>query len=136
MLISNKKGQSLVEFALILPVLLLLLLGIVEFGLAFNAHVTLVHAAREGARYGAVRYKNESAEGKAEIENIVRGAAANLDKLDQEDQPMLVLNPEPEWENGNLKVNVKYTFELFDPVISAIVGDSFVMRASAVMAVE
>ena len=50
----GSKGQSLVEFVLILPVLLLLLLGIVEFGLLlYNQHV-ITNASREGARYGIV----------------------------------------------------------------------------------
>lgn len=50
----NPKGQALVEFALILPVLMLLLLGIVEFGRAWNAKQVLTDAAREGARLAVV----------------------------------------------------------------------------------
>ncbi len=46
----SEAGQSLVEFALVLPVLLLLLLGIIQFGAVFNALITLNAAAREGAR--------------------------------------------------------------------------------------
>jgi Flp pilus assembly protein TadG len=47
-------GQSLVEFALILTPLLLLLLGIIQFGFIFNAYVTMTNAAREGARMGTI----------------------------------------------------------------------------------
>ncbi|MFW6136380.1 MAG: TadE/TadG family type IV pilus assembly protein [Chloroflexota bacterium] len=47
-------GQSLVEFALILPILILIVLGIVDFGHAFATRANLVNAAREGARYGMV----------------------------------------------------------------------------------
>lgn len=43
-------AQSLVEFALLLPVLLYILMGIIQFGLIFNAYVTLSNAVREGAR--------------------------------------------------------------------------------------
>ncbi|GAP54228.1 tade family protein [Arthrobacter sp. Hiyo6] len=50
----NEKGAAAVEFALILPVLLLILIGIVEFSLAFNAQLSLNQAAREGARYMAI----------------------------------------------------------------------------------
>lgn len=52
---NRKKGQGLVEFALILPVLLLVLMGIIEFGYVFAAYTSLFNAAREGSRYGAVR---------------------------------------------------------------------------------
>ena len=47
------RGQALVEFALIVPGFTVLLLGMLEFGLAFNHNLTLVYATREGARVGA-----------------------------------------------------------------------------------
>lgn len=53
---SRERGASLVEFALIAPFLLLLLLGIVEFGYLFGQYNEVRHAAREGARYAAVSY--------------------------------------------------------------------------------
>lgn len=49
----GERGQGIVEFALILPVFLMLLLGILEFGQAFNHHLSLEYATREGARSGA-----------------------------------------------------------------------------------
>jgi Flp pilus assembly protein TadG len=45
-------GQSIVEFALILPLFLVLVFGIVEFGRAYIVYVTVTNAAREGARLG------------------------------------------------------------------------------------
>jgi hypothetical protein len=47
------RGQGVVEFAIILPVFLMLLLGVLEFGFAFDHHLTLEYATREGARTGA-----------------------------------------------------------------------------------
>ncbi|NNE97248.1 MAG: pilus assembly protein [Acidimicrobiales bacterium] len=47
---SRQRGAAMVELALLLPVLTLILFGIVEFGRAFNAKLTISHAAREGAR--------------------------------------------------------------------------------------
>lgn len=49
---ARTRGQSLVELALFLPILLILLSGLVEFGLGLNAYVNVVEAAREGARAG------------------------------------------------------------------------------------
>jgi hypothetical protein len=46
-------GQGLVEFAMLVPVFLLILLGMLEFGFAFNHNLTLETATREGARAGA-----------------------------------------------------------------------------------
>ena len=49
----RERGAVAVEFALVLPVLVMLVLGIVSFGLALNSHVGLSNAVREGARFGA-----------------------------------------------------------------------------------
>jgi Flp pilus assembly protein TadG len=51
---KRARGQSLVEFALILTPLLLLLLGIIQFGFIFNTYVTLTNATREAARSGSI----------------------------------------------------------------------------------
>ena len=50
----NKRGQALIEFAFILPFLLVIVGGIVDFGLAFFIGQVIENAAREGARAGAV----------------------------------------------------------------------------------
>ncbi len=49
----DERGAALVEFALVLPLLMLLLLGIFTTARAWNVHNTIDHAAREAARYGA-----------------------------------------------------------------------------------
>ena len=50
----DRRGQAAVEFALILPLLLILLVGIIEFGRAWNEHQVITDAAREAARRGAI----------------------------------------------------------------------------------
>jgi len=50
---ADFEGASAVEFALVLPVLLLLVFGVIYFGFAFNTKMTLTQSAREGARLGA-----------------------------------------------------------------------------------
>ena len=47
------RGQSLVEYAMSVPVFLLILLGMLEFGFAFSHHLTMEYASREGARTGS-----------------------------------------------------------------------------------
>jgi len=58
-IIKNEKGASAVEFALILPILVMLVFGIFQFGIAYNNYITITHAAREGARLAAVDLNNE-----------------------------------------------------------------------------
>ena len=52
--LGDECGAALVEFAIIFPVLIILLFGMIDFGRAFFTRNNLVAAAREGARYGAV----------------------------------------------------------------------------------
>jgi Flp pilus assembly protein TadG len=47
------RGQSLVEFALVLPIFMLLLAGMVDFGLGLYSYMTIINAAREGGRLAA-----------------------------------------------------------------------------------
>ena len=49
----KERGQSLIEFALTAPMLIVLLLGLVEMGHAFNSYMTIVAASRDSARLGA-----------------------------------------------------------------------------------
>ena len=54
----DDRGAVMVEFAIVVPVLLLILLGIIEFGRAYNAQVSIQAAAREGARELALRHSS------------------------------------------------------------------------------
>jgi Flp pilus assembly protein TadG len=51
---STEKGQSLVEMALMLPILILLLAIVIDAGRLFDAAIVLVNAAREGARFATM----------------------------------------------------------------------------------
>ncbi len=68
-------GQSLVEFALVVPVFLLILLAIVQFGFIFNAQVTITNAAREGARAATIYVYNAKLANKA-TNDAARSTAA------------------------------------------------------------
>ncbi|KGH47259.1 MULTISPECIES: TadE/TadG family type IV pilus assembly protein [Modestobacter] len=71
--LRDERGASAVEFAMIVPLLIALVLGIAEFGHAFSVQGTLSAAAREGAR--AMALQNDQAAART----AVRGAAATLD---------------------------------------------------------
>lgn len=57
----NDRGASLVEFALIMPLLVLLIFGMVDAGWAFFQNLEVRHGAREGARLAVVDFGNEAA---------------------------------------------------------------------------
>jgi Flp pilus assembly protein TadG len=78
--IGNQRGQTMTEFAIVMPILLFLLLGIIQFGIVFNNYVTLTDAVRAGARKGAVARRLADPSGA--VETQVRDAATDLKASD------------------------------------------------------
>jgi Flp pilus assembly protein TadG len=70
----GRSAQALVEFAVVLPILLLLMIGLVNLGILVNAQIVLTQAAWEGARAGATI--QDPLVGDDEITGAVRRAAA------------------------------------------------------------
>lgn len=58
--VKSERGASALEFGLVIPVLIFMLFGIVEFGVLFQNKLALTHAAREGARMAATGQWNET----------------------------------------------------------------------------
>jgi len=56
---KRQKGASAVEFAIILPILIMVIFAIFQFGIAYNNYIALTHAAREGARLAAVNFDED-----------------------------------------------------------------------------
>ena len=69
----RSRGQSLVEFALVLPLFMLILAAIVDFGMGLATSITISNAAREGARLGVVNPSTSA------ITDRVRAVASELD---------------------------------------------------------
>jgi Flp pilus assembly protein TadG len=75
--LNSERGQAMTEFAIVLPILAVLLFGIIQFGILYNNYVTVTDAARAGARKAAVsRHTSPSSEGC----KTVRSSAATLDQ--------------------------------------------------------
>jgi hypothetical protein len=77
--LKSEQGQTLVEFALILPILLLLVIGIFDFGQAFNTKNDLTFLANTAARYAEVNQCVSCAPGQT-INDYVKGTAVGVDK--------------------------------------------------------
>ena len=116
-----KKGQSLVELAISFVVLLLLLGGAVEFGMAFFQFVQLRDAAQEGALYGS--YCQDF----TQIESRTRGASDSPVDLSSSDVSVLIESDGI--EGGDLKVTLIYNHAVFMPFISIFVGNTIPLRA-------
>lgn len=127
-IIKNEKGQSLVEFAILLPFILLILLGILEFGIILNSYLTIHNAAREGARLGIVGGSN------MEIENLIVEISPNLDAEN------IIVNITPTEGSrkfgGTLTVEVEYNYQVTIPIISNIINNLVVLEAQTSMRIE
>ena len=136
---KRERGQSLVELAISLLVLLYLLSGAVEFGLAFFQFVQLRDAAQEGALYGSMN-PTDGIDGSF-IETRVRGASSSpiqLADTSKVDVSIYVDNVLV-WQNGvsqgtvgtnvaceshGITVIVSYNHQIFMPFIPQILGRS------------
>jgi Flp pilus assembly protein TadG len=133
---KREDGQSLVEFALVLPIFLLVLFAIVDFGMAFHAWITVANSAREGGRLGSV---HASA---AAIEQRVRDTA---DTLDQDNLPVSVSNADDQGgqPGESVVVDVSYSYSLMTPLadlLSLVSGgtipDTITLDSNATMRLE
>ena len=125
---KQERGQSVTEFALVLPLMMLILLGIVQFGMVFKQYLTLTDAVREGSRKAAV------ARHRADRVSYVQGAVVSSGS-----------DLGPTFTNGNVSVSstwthgedvvVRATFP-FDINIIGIVVHSGTMSSTATERVE
>jgi len=124
--LGNEKGQSLVEFALVLPILVLILSGIVQFGSIYNDYIVLQNAAREGARAGVVGKSD------TEISNIVYAYADSLDpaRLTVTVDPAEGVRRSGDTLTVNLQYSLPVTIGLLKPLLGSEIslGSQIKMR--------
>lgn len=109
--IKNERGQTFTEFALILPMLVVLMLGIVQFGVAFNSYVTLTDAVRAGARKAAVSRQASDPAGACRAAVIAARGSLDQAKLEAN------LSCTSSWAPGSevtVHANYPYDIKLLD----------------------
>lgn len=100
-----QNGQTMAEFALVLPLLALLLFGVIQFGIVFNHYITLTDAVRAGARKGAVGRHLSDPEGSVVAQ--VRTAATDLKSSN------LAIDVESSWQSGEeVRVEASYPYSI------------------------
>jgi hypothetical protein len=119
----GERGQSTVELALVLPVVLALAFALIQVGLVVRDHVLVVHAAREGARAAAVSPSPDAARHAAE-----QGSGLDGDRL----QVSTRGRGEP---GSRVEVTVIYRSVTDLPLVGPLLGD-VTLTASATMRVE
>lgn len=108
------RGAAAVEFAILLPLLLLIIFGVIDFGRAINDQITLTQAAREGARLAALGYSTSAVNTRTES-----AAAPTLTLTSANITVTPATSPAcaPGAGTGvDAKVTVTYTFTFITPV--------------------
>jgi Flp pilus assembly protein TadG len=136
MKIKHERGQSLVELGISLAILIFLLAGAVEFGMAFFQFVQLRDAAQEGALYGSINPTNlagieERARGASNSPVNLSLAAPNPAKVRIYIDNVLVREDAVSTgasvsacEGHGLEVRVSFNHQIFMPFIPAFIGSS------------
>ncbi|MCP8969322.1 TadE/TadG family type IV pilus assembly protein [Ectobacillus ponti] len=123
---KKESGQSLVEFALVLPVLVLLIFGIIDFGRVLHTYLTLDHAGREAARAASIGKTD------ADVKSVADANAAGLtaSKL------TVSISPSGTKKTGDsVEITLTYPIDFLTPVVGEVVG-SFYLKDKTVMRVE
>jgi Flp pilus assembly protein TadG len=109
--LRNQQGQAVTEFALVLPILALLLFGIIQFGIVFNHYVTITDAVRTGARKAAVGrlVLQGGGDPAGQSEAVVRASASDLNQSDLQ----VTVNPLGGWSQGSdVSVSASYPYQV------------------------
>lgn len=127
-LLKSRKGQALVETALTLPILLLVVMGIIEFGRIFNAELIVSNAAREGARYAALHSTD------AQIQTTVQNLTPTLN---QNNISVIITPQQASRTSGTAAtVEVDYNLQIIAPFVNIIIGNPFKISSQTTMRVE
>lgn len=123
------RGQSMVETALVLPIIILLLVGIIDFGLLFNNYIVLSNATREAARKAAVGATDE----------LIMQTVADLTVTLDQNRIVVQVSPEESLRRHGVEVIVQADYEnmLITPIIGAFFDNGAAnLTSKTVMRVE
>jgi Flp pilus assembly protein TadG len=122
----SQRGQSLVEMALILPIFLVCVLGMIDLGRAVYAHTILSNAVRDGCRTAIVSTKTSS-----EVILAVRESAAGVNIPAGN-----VTISGSRTPGSTVTVSAFVVFSPITPLVRAITGSAITLRASSAMVVD
>jgi Flp pilus assembly protein TadG len=151
---GRAKGQAVVEFAIIVPLLFLMMVAIIDFGRALYVQTALQNGAREGARFGSVHPTWVTATDHANPDNVIyRATTEPAATVSSANVTVTCITPGGtsydsstnvsggNYRNcavsgGRIEVRVTAAFQPLTPVISNIVGTSLTLAGHTRMTIE
>jgi Flp pilus assembly protein TadG len=134
---SKERGQTLAEFALVIPIFLLILMGIFDMGRAVFAYSSITNAAREGTRLGIVNQNTGKITERANQMAAAadKAAAAVTIQISQSGSAPTANDCAPVQIGCNVRVEYKTVFRAITPIVGALVGN-ITLKAESVEPVE
>lgn len=124
---TSESGVTLVEFALVTPIIILILMGTFDLGWAVFANNMLASSAREGARAGIISSTTD-----AQIRQRVKDVSPGLNLQDSN----ILIARFTSSDDDFIKVTVNYSYVPVFPLLSTIVGGQLALSSAATMLVE
>lgn len=119
--IGNNRGQNMVEFALVLPILLLLVLGIIDFGQIFSQQLIVNAASREAVR--------KTVASGSRVAGIAEGAKFGTFTITMNDPTKLAIG-------DDVTATVSTPVKIIDPVLSKLYGATYTVSTTTNMRLE
>ena len=136
-LVKDQDGQAMTEFAIVLPVLLLILFGIIQFGIVFNNYIDVTSSARQGARTGAVSRSAGCSGEQTDITQAAQNAGTSLDTsnmtVTSNISALCTANGGNVPQGGQLTVTVSYPYSIS---LLGLVVSSGSLSSSSTMRIE
>ncbi|MCR3921710.1 MAG: pilus assembly protein [Firmicutes bacterium] len=125
---QKEQGQAIVELALVLPVLLLVFMGIIQFGIIMSGQIAVTSAARDGARIAAVGASD------TEVTALVEDALSGSVFL--KEITIHILPAGTRIYGQKVKVQVEADTKTIVPFMNKFLGESFSHASDSTMRVE
>ncbi len=130
---TSEKGQALVEFALIVPIMMLIFCAIVDFGWVFLNQLSATSLAREGARAGIICANDVDFTQK--VKNKIHSTSTIID--DSRAVITVSLSNPSHPSNGDVEVEIEYEVSMLTPMGILFFGaNEYTVRAECTMRVE
>lgn len=125
----RRRADSIVEFALVLPMLLLILFGILEVGRVLDAWIVVQNAARQGARVGTMATNATAAQAGAQqaASSYLQSAFGSRSDIDATPAPIAVVSADA------VQVNVEADVHIYTPFMQTILSASVPVRGTAIL---
>jgi Flp pilus assembly protein TadG len=128
---GSQKGAAMVEFAIVLPLLLLIVFGIIEFGIIFYDQQVITNASREGARYGIVSQTPRVTQAQIRqrvkdycFNNLITFGSTNRTPVDADIDTTAKIAPGFPIDDLRVTVRWNYQFLVIQAIGSAFFGGS------------